>query len=134
MAQKTVADGASEVTLPQYVEWRGNRLWYRRAFPKDLWPVVGKGRAFAQSLRTDSPHEAMRSRPEAERAFFAAVDRARSELAQQQAVRPSLTKDAAISIAVEWFLAGLERGDDWRKPMDPDELEQAFELSSDRML
>lgn len=119
--------------LPQYVEWRGNRLWYRRAFPKDLWPVVGKGRAFALSLRTDSPSEAMRSRPVAERAFFAAVDRARAELARRTSL-PVLTKEAAISIAVEWFREGLERGDDWRKPMNPEELDEALELSSDRML
>lgn len=119
--------------LPQYVEWRGNRLWYRRAFPKDLWPVVGKGRAFALSLRTDSPSEAMRSRPVAERAFFAAVDRARAELTKAISL-PVLTKEAAISIAVEWFLDGLERGEDWRKPMNPAELDEALELSSDRMV
>jgi hypothetical protein len=71
------------MSLPQYVEWRGNRLSYRRAYPKELWPIVGKGSTFAKSLRTDSPSEAMRSRPAAERAYFVAVDHARAELARR---------------------------------------------------
>lgn len=53
--------------------------------------------------------------PEAERAFFAEVDRARRELAERLS-RPTLTKDAAVSLAVGWFLRGLEGADDWRKP------------------
>jgi integrase len=75
----------------------------------------------------------MRSRPEAERAFFAAIDKARAELVHKASL-PVLTKEAAISIAIEWFLGGLERGDDWRKPMSPEELDEALELSSDRIV
>jgi integrase len=118
--------------LPQYVEWRGNRLQYRRAFPKDVWPIVGKGKAFAKSLRTDSPSEAMRSRPEAERAYFVAVDEARAELARQS-VRPSLTKEAAQALAVQWFLDVLESAEDMREPLSPAALDGALEFASDRV-
>jgi integrase len=116
--------------LPQYVEWRGNRLQYRRAFPKDVWPVVGKGRAFALSLRTDSPSEAMRSRPEAERAYWAAVDEARAKLTKL-ANRPPLSREAAEALAVRWFLDSLEGGEDARIPLAPDALDNALEAAAD---
>jgi integrase len=131
VAQKTVADGAPEMPLPEYVEWRGNRLQYRRAFPKDVWPIVGKGRAFAKSLRTDSPSEAMRACPEAARAYFVAVDEARARLAQL-ANLPPLTAQAAEGLAVKWFLEALETGEAFRLPMFPDALDDALEFSSDR--
>jgi hypothetical protein len=117
--------------LPQYVEWRGNRLWYRRAYPKLLWPVVGNGKTFARSLRTDSPSEAERSRPEAERAFFAAVDVARAELARRSD-RSALTREAAESLAVKWFLETLEGAEDFDLPRSPDALGDALELSAER--
>jgi len=69
VAQKTVADGAPEMPLPQYVERAVIASDRGARFPKDLCSVVDKGRAFAQSLRTDSPIGAMRSRPETERAL-----------------------------------------------------------------
>ena len=118
--------------LPQYVEWRGNRLWYRRAYPKELWPIVGSGRTIAKSLRTDSPSEAMRSRPEAERAFFVAVDEARAELAQRSN-RLALTKQAAEALAVQWFLEALEGAEDARVKQSPDALDDALDFASDRI-
>jgi hypothetical protein len=117
--------------LPEYVEWRGNRLQYRRAYPKDVWPIVGKGRAFTKSRRTDSPGEAMRACPEAARAYYVAVDEARGRLAQL-ANRPPITTRAAEALAVKWFLEALETGETFRLPMSPDALDDALEFSSDR--
>ena len=70
------------MALPEFVTRRGERLYYRRAFPKELWPVTGKA-AFAVSLHTSDPKEALRSRPEAERRYCAKVDEARAELARR---------------------------------------------------
>ena len=101
------------MALLQYVTRRGERLWYRRAFPKELWPVVGKA-PFALSLQTADPKEAHRARPEAERRYHAKVDAARAELARKAEPRPPFTKRAAEALAVQWFLRSLETAEDFR--------------------
>jgi len=102
--------------LPQFVTRRGEQLYYRRAFPQELWPVTGKA-AFAVSLRTSDPQEAQRSRPDAERRYFEKVDKARAELARRASLSP-LTKPAAEAIAVRWFLEALETAEDFT-PLAP---------------
>jgi integrase len=104
------------MALPEFVTRRGERLYYRRAFPKELWPIVGKG-AFAMSLRTSDPREALRSRPEAERRYFAKIDEAREELARREHLKP-LTKPAAEALAVRWFLSALDTAEDFT-PLAP---------------
>lgn len=99
------------MALPEFVTRRGERLYYRRAFPKELWPVTGKA-AFAMSLHTSDPKEALRARPEAERRYSAKVDEARAELAHRANLKP-LTKADAEALAVRWFLSALETAEDF---------------------
>src|SRR5690348_4382060 len=113
MRRKTVAYGGPEMPLPQFVVRRGQQLYYRRAYPQELWPVTGRG-AFAMSLRTADPKEALRARPAAERRYTQRVDEARAELARQQTM-PPLTKADAEAIAVRWFMEALENLEAFRK-------------------
>ncbi|MEA3265192.1 MAG: DUF6538 domain-containing protein [Pseudomonadota bacterium] len=79
---------------------RSGRWYFNRAYPKDLWPVLGKA-PFRLSLHTDSLEVALRRRPDAERRYFAAVDKARR---QQQETKPKqLSEIDAIAIAARWF-------------------------------
>lgn len=79
---------------------RSGRWYFNRAYPKDLWPVLGKA-PFRLSLHTDSLEVALRRRPDAERRYFAAVDKARR---QQQEIKPKqLSEIDAIAIAARWF-------------------------------
>lgn len=81
---------------------RAGRWYFNRAYPKDLWPLLGKA-PFRLSLRTDSLEVALRRRPDAERRYFAAVDEARG---QQVALAPrQLTEIDAVAIAARWFQA-----------------------------
>jgi integrase len=98
--------------LPQFIARRGEQLYYRRAYPQELWPVTGRA-AFAMSLRTADPKEALRARPEAERRYTQRVDEARAEMARRAAMLP-LTKASAEAIAVRWFLDGLDMAEDAR--------------------
>lgn len=112
--------------LPQFVTRRGERLYYRRAFPKELWPVTGKA-PFALSLQTTDPKEALRARPEAERRYAAKVDQARAELARRANLKP-LTKADAQALAVRWFLQALETAEDFTPvSMGPERREWALE-------
>jgi integrase len=101
------------MALPQFVVRRGEQLYYRRAFPRDLWPVTGKA-AFSMSLRTADPKEALRARPAAERRYTQRVDEARVELARQRNL-PPLTKADAEALAVRWFMEALENLEAFRK-------------------
>jgi integrase len=114
--------------LPQFVTRRGETLYYRRAFPQELWSVTGKG-AFAMSLRTADPKEALRARPEAERRYTERIDAARAELARRKAL-PLLTKADAEAIAVRWYLAALDTADDFAfLVVGPEEAAKAVEDS-----
>ena len=121
MTRKTVAYGAPEMPLPQYVSRRGEQLQYRRGFPNALWSITGRG-AFAMSLRTSDPKLAERARPEAERLYHARVDAAQLELARVAAAEaatanaapPPITKADAEAIAVGWFLTSLRSADEMR--------------------
>jgi integrase len=114
--------------LPQFITRRGEQLYYRRAFPQELWPVTGKG-AFAVSLRTSDPQEAQRSRPDAERRYFERLDQARAELARR-AVQTPLSKAAAEAIAIRWFLEALETAEDFTPlTQGPERLAKAVEDS-----
>ena len=113
--------------LPQYVIRRGQQLYYRRAFPQELWPVTGKA-AFAMSLRTADPKQALRARPEAERKYTERVDAARSELARQRTL-PPLTSADAETLAVRWFLDTLSDMEEDRRGLSPGELTEAREAA-----
>lgn len=91
---------------------RSGRWYFNRAYPKDLWPVLGKA-PFRLSLHTDSLEVALRRRPDAERRYFAKVDKARR---QQQEIKPKqLSEIDAIAIAARWF----QREDLERSPPTP---------------
>jgi integrase len=111
----------------QFVTRRGDQLYYRRAFPQELWPITGRG-AFAMSLRTTDPKEALRARPEAERRYTQRVDDARAELARR-ATMPPLTRADAGAIAVRWFLEGLDAAEDFRTPDTPGGIETQVEIA-----
>jgi hypothetical protein len=79
---------------------RNGRWYYNRAYPKDLWPVVGKA-PFRLALGTDSLEEAQRQRGMAEQRYWAAVDAGRQKLDDS---RPrSLTDNEAVGIVSRWF-------------------------------
>ena len=99
------------MALPEYVTRRGNVLQYRRAWPRELQGVLGKA-AFAMSLRTSDPREALKARPEAERRYHAKVDQARLDLSRRAEARP-LTIPAAEAIALAWFQEGLATAEDY---------------------
>lgn len=79
---------------------RAGRWYFNRAYPKDLWVIVGKS-PFRLSLETDSLEVALRRRPDAERRYFAAVDRARSQIVTR--TPKVLSEIEATGIAARWF-------------------------------
>ncbi|MEJ6594839.1 site-specific integrase [Parasphingorhabdus sp.] len=85
---------------------RKGRWYFNRAFPKDLWGLLGRA-PFRVSLRTDSLEVAQRRRPEAERRYFAEVDEARRELDAIQPVR--LSEFDVQSLAARWFREEVAR-------------------------
>lgn len=93
-----------------YLMRRQGRWSYNRAFPKDVWPVVGTA-PFRLALGTDSLEEAQRRRGAAEQRFWAAVDEARKKLGEE---RPRALSDfEAIAIVSRWFVqrnAELDHG------------------------
>lgn len=100
MAHKPVTEGEPELSRKANLIQRSGRWYFNRAYPKDLWPVLGKA-PFRLSLHTDSLEVALRRRPDAERRYFAAVDKARR---QQQEIKPKqLSEIDAIAIAARWF-------------------------------
>ncbi len=107
----------------QYLIRRGSRWYYNRAFPTDVWPVLGKA-PFRQALKTDSLSEAQRMRPEAERLYWKAVDEARAASASSDTRRP-LTRDVAKALSAVQFRRWLDEGEDWLTPARSDgELEK----------
>lgn len=74
---------------------RKGRWYFNRAYPKDLWPFVGKA-PFRLCLGTDSMEEAQRQRGTAEQRFWAAVDEARSKLGDTHP--RALTENEAVAI------------------------------------
>lgn len=109
------------MALPQYIYRRGNRLSYRRAFPKDLWPETGKV-PFTLALGTDSLSEAMRARPEAERRYWQAVDAARARLRGAP-----LTRADAERLALDWFREAVARADELRTASGPEGVAKALD-------
>lgn len=84
---------------------RNGRWYFNRAYPKELWPILGKA-PFRVSLRTDSLEVAQRRRPDAERRYFAAVDEARAK--QSSRSPKELSEIEATAIAARWFKAEHE--------------------------
>lgn len=79
---------------------RGNQWYFNKAYPKDLWPVVGRS-PFRMSLRTDSFDVAIRSRPDADRLYWAKVDQLRAKHAPKEP--KGLTEVQAMGIVARWF-------------------------------
>ncbi len=100
MAHKHVTEGEPDLSRKTNLIQRSGRWYFNRAYPKDLWSVLGKA-PFRLSLHTDSLEVALRRRPDAERRYFAAVDKARS---QQEELKPKqLSEIDAVAIAARWF-------------------------------
>lgn len=87
---------------------RKGRWYFNKAYPKDLWPVVGRS-PFRLALHTDSLEQAQRLRGHAEQRYWAAVDDARKRLGDVTA-RP-LTSIEAAAIVSRWFLQRNEELD-----------------------
>lgn len=84
-----------------YLMRRQGRWSYNRAYPKDVWPVVGRA-PFRLALGTDSMEEAQRRRGAAEQRYWAAVDEARKKLGED---RPRALSDVeAVAIVSRWFV------------------------------
>ena len=79
---------------------RGNQWYFNKAYPKDLWPVVGRS-PFRMSLRTDSFDVAIRSRPDADRLYWAKVDELRAKHAPKEP--QGLTEVQAMGLVARWF-------------------------------
>ena len=60
---------------------RNGRWYFNKAYPKDLWAVVGRS-PFRMSLNTDALEQAQRLRGHAEQRYWAAVDQARKSLGE----------------------------------------------------
>ena len=89
---------------------RRGRWYFNKAYPKELWPVVGAS-PFRMALNTDALEQAQRMRGHAEQRYWAAVDAARKKLGEV-APRP-LSEVEAVAIVSRWFLSrneDLERG------------------------
>ncbi|WP_448662842.1 hypothetical protein ACG3SL_19730 [Sphingomonas sp. CJ20] len=87
---------------------RNGRWSFNKAFPKALWPVVGRA-PFRLALNTDSLEQAQRLRGFAEQRYWAAVDAARKRLGEVVA-RP-LTSIEAVAVVSRWFLQRNEELD-----------------------
>lgn len=133
MTKETVTGlGPEAMSRTQHLMRRGRIWYYNRAFPEDTQQQLGKA-PFRLSLRTDSLAEAIRARPEAERQYWAAVDRARA--AQVDRRRDAPGEAEARSIAVEWFRREIHGLEDWLAltQADPGELQSALDQASDEL-
>ena len=102
MAHNPVTEGEPDLSRKANLIQRSGRWYFNRAYPKDLWPVLGKS-PFRLSLHTDSLEVALRRRPDAERRYFAAADKARGH---QEILTPrQLSEIDAVAIAAGWFQA-----------------------------
>lgn len=79
---------------------RNGRWYFNRAYPKDLWGVLGSA-PFRRSLGTDSHDEAQRRRATIERLYWAKVDEARGR--QREAVPRALSNVEAEAIVSRWL-------------------------------
>lgn len=102
MAHKHVTEGDPDLPKKTNLIQRSGRWYFNRAYPKELWPILGKS-PFRLSLHTDSLEVALRRRPDAERRYFAAVDKARKGLDESKPRQ--LSELDAIAIAARWFQA-----------------------------
>lgn len=108
MAHKPVTEGARDVSRKSNLIQRNGRWSFNKAYPKELWPVVGRA-PFRLALNTDSLEQAQRLRGFAEQRYWAAVDDARRRLGEVVA-RP-LTSIEATAIVSRWFLQRNEELD-----------------------
>lgn len=80
MAHKPVTEEVRDVSRKSNLIPRNGRWYFNKAYPKELWPVVGRA-PFRLALNTDSLEQAQRLRGFAEQRYWAAVDEARRRLA-----------------------------------------------------
>ena len=105
MAHKPVTEGSPDLPQKTSLIQRAGRWYFNRAYPKDLWPILGKA-PFRLSLRTDSLEVAFRRRLDAERRYFAAVDAARDSVGKH--APHQLSEIEATAIVSQWFREALE--------------------------
>lgn len=108
VAHKPVTEEARDVSRKSNLIQRNGRWSFNKAYPKELWPVVGRA-PFRLALNTDSLEQAQRLRGFAEQRYWAAVDEARRRLGEVIA-RP-LTSIEATAIVSRWFLQRNEELD-----------------------
>lgn len=107
MAHNSVTEaGIETVSRTSNLIRRNGRWYFNRAYPKDVWAVVGKS-PFRVSLRTDALEVAQRRRPDAERRYWAAVDAARDKLAVSAPI--PFSEFDAVALAGRWFHEEVKR-------------------------
>jgi integrase len=134
VATKTVTDevGNPDMASTAFLLRRGDTWYYNRAYPKDLWPTLGKA-PFRKSLRTDSLKEAQRARPEAERLFWQVVDRARAGSVPEEAGLRPLTNQVTESLAAETFRRWLSETEEFISPSpSPQRLDDEIEAAQEQ--
>lgn len=99
---------------------RGNRWVYNRAYPKELWPILGKS-PFRRAFNTESLAEANRARPAMDQEYWRTVDQARLSMAAS-ASRPALALRDAEALAATWFRKTLARQEERRRASSLDNL------------
>lgn len=100
VAQKPVTYGVDEMASTAGLLTRNGRYYFNRAWPKDLWPQLGRS-PFRMALRTASRDEAQRLRPDAERRYYAAVDAARGK--EREAKPRPLSEIEAVAIVSRYL-------------------------------
>ena len=100
VAHKPVTEGSPDLPRKTSLIQRAGHWYFNRAYPKDLWPILGKA-PFRLSLQTDSFEVALRRRPDAERRYFAALDKARDSLGKR--TPRQMSEIEATAIAIRWF-------------------------------
>jgi integrase len=105
VAHKSVTEGEADLPRKTNLIQRAGRWYFNRAYPKDLWPIIGKA-PFRMALQTDSLEMAQRRRPDAERRYFAAIDAARASQAAKAPMQ--LSEIEATGIAARWFRQEFE--------------------------
>ncbi len=109
---------------------RSGRWYFNKAYPKELWPVVGKS-PFRMALHTDAYEQAQRMRGHAEQRYWAAVDAARRKLGE---VAPrALSEVEAVAIVSRWFLQRNEELDrsHLHQPSPPESVENVRQELAD---
>lgn len=80
---------------------RKGRWYFNKAYPKELWSLSGTS-PFRKSLSTTSQEAAVRARPDAEKLYWAQVDKFRAQLPANHSTRP-LTEIEAMGLVAGWF-------------------------------